>query len=78
MQNTQEMFRIKTVVIRRKGKKFFVKRLGYPELFNSWVDNKELVNYHSQKSRKVAITAWNLSDRWLLFIEGEIRNDSNF
>ena len=41
-KTTQEMFRIEKV-IRRKGNKSLVKWLGYPESFNSWVDNKDLV-----------------------------------
>ena len=39
---SQEMFRIE-MVIRRKGNKTLVKWLGYPDSFNSWVDNEELV-----------------------------------
>ena len=38
----QEIFRIEKV-IRRKGDMAFVKWLGYPDSFNSWVDNKDLV-----------------------------------
>ena len=41
-KTTQEMFRIEKV-IRRKGNKSLVKWLGYPESFNSWVDNEDLV-----------------------------------
>ena len=41
-KTTQEMFRIKKV-IRRKGDKSLVKWVGYPDDFNSWVDNKDLV-----------------------------------
>ena len=39
----QEIFRIEKV-IRRKGNKAFVKWLGYPDSFNSWVDNNYLIN----------------------------------
>jgi len=41
-KTTQEMFRIEKV-IRRKGDKSLVKWVGYPDEFNSWVDNKDLV-----------------------------------
>jgi len=41
-KTTQEIFRIEKV-IRRKGDKSLVKWLGYPDKFNSWVDNKDLV-----------------------------------
>ena len=40
-KTTQEVFRIEKV-IRKKGTKSLVKWLGYPESFNSWVDNKDL------------------------------------
>lgn len=30
-------------IIRKKGNKYFVKWLGYPDEFNSWVDKKDLV-----------------------------------
>ena len=41
-KTTQEVFRIEKVV--KKGKtKSLVKWKGYPESFNSWVDNKELI-----------------------------------
>ena len=44
MQKTnQEIFRIKKV-IRKQNKKSFVKWYGYPDTFNSWVDNKELIS----------------------------------
>jgi len=39
---TQEMFRIEKIV-KRKGNKSLVKWLGYPNSFNSWVDNSDLV-----------------------------------
>ena len=41
-KTTQEIFRIEKV-IRRRGKKSLVKWLGYPETFNSWVDNDALM-----------------------------------
>jgi len=41
-KTSQEIFRIEKV-IRRHGNKSFVKWLGYPNSFNSWVDNKVLV-----------------------------------
>jgi len=41
-KTTQEMFRTEKV-IRRKGNKSLVKWLGYPDSFNCWVDNDELV-----------------------------------
>ena len=41
-KTTQEMFRIEKV-LRRKGNKSLVKWLGYPDSFNSWVDNSDLV-----------------------------------
>ena len=43
LQNTkQEIFRIEKVI--KKGKnKSLVKWLGYPETFNSWIDNKQLI-----------------------------------
>jgi hypothetical protein len=39
---SQEFFRIEKV-IRKRGNKSLVQWLGYPESFNSWVDNKELI-----------------------------------
>jgi len=41
-KNTQEMFRIEKV-LKRKGNKSLVKWLGYPDSFNSWVNNDDLV-----------------------------------
>jgi len=38
----QEIFRIEKI-IRKRGNKSLVKWLGYPESFNSWVDNNELM-----------------------------------
>jgi len=41
-RTTQEVFRIEKVV--KKGKvRSLVKWKGYPESFNSWVDNKERI-----------------------------------
>ena len=36
------MFRIEKV-LKRKGNKSLVKWLGYPDSFNSWVNNDDLV-----------------------------------
>ena len=41
-KTTQEMFRIEKI-IRRKGDKSLVKWVGYPDEFNSWIGNKDLV-----------------------------------
>src|SRR6218665_544760 len=41
-KTTQEIYRIEKI-IRKRGKKSFVKWLGYPESFNSWVDNETLM-----------------------------------
>ena len=41
-KTTQEIFRIEKI-IRKRGKKSLVKWLGYPESFNSWVDNDALI-----------------------------------
>ena len=41
-KTTQEIYRIEKI-IRKRGNKSFVKWLGYPESFNSWVDNKTLM-----------------------------------
>ena len=46
----QEIFRIEKI-IRRKGDKSLVKWLGYPETFNSWVDNKELISCNCRPIR---------------------------
>ena len=40
-KTSQEIFRIEKV-IRRRGDKSLVKWFGYPDSFNSWVDNKDL------------------------------------
>ena len=45
-KSTQEIFRIEKV-IRRRGKKSLVKWLGYPESFNSWVNNDNLLTLHA-------------------------------
>lgn len=41
-KTNQEIYRIEKV-IKRKGTKSLVKWLGYPDSFNSWVDNKKLL-----------------------------------
>ena len=41
-KTNQEEFRIEKV-IRRKGDKLYVKRKGYDNLFNSWIDKANLV-----------------------------------
>ena len=41
-KTNQEVYRIEKIV-RRKGNKSLVKWVGYPQSFNSWVDNAELV-----------------------------------
>src|SRR6218665_1992393 len=41
-KTTQEIYRIEKI-IRKRGNKSFVKWLGYPESFNSWVDNETLM-----------------------------------
>ena len=42
-KTSQELFRIEKVIKRRK-KKSLVKLKGYSDDFNSWVDNKDIVN----------------------------------
>ncbi|XP_065650520.1 uncharacterized protein LOC136078664 [Hydra vulgaris] len=42
-KTNQEIFRIEKVIRKLKNKSL-VKWYGYPESFNSWVDNKELIN----------------------------------
>lgn len=41
-KTSQEIFRIEKV-IRKRENKSLVKWLGYPETFNSWVDNTSLI-----------------------------------
>jgi len=41
-KTTQEMFRIEKV-LKRKGNESLVKWLRYPDSFNSWVNNDDLV-----------------------------------
>ena len=41
-KTSQEVFRIEKIVKKEKTRSF-VKWKGYPESFNSWVDNKELI-----------------------------------
>ena len=40
-KTSQEKFRIEKV-IKRKGDKLYVKWKGYDNLFNSWIDKKDL------------------------------------
>ena len=42
-KTNQEEFRIEKVM-KRKGDKIYVKRKGYDNLFNSWIDKKGLVS----------------------------------
>ena len=42
-KSSQEIFRIEKV-IKRKGDRSLVKWVGYPDSFNSWVDNKDLIS----------------------------------
>ena len=42
-KTNQELFRIEKV-IKRVKKKSLVKWIGYSDDFNSWVDNKDIVN----------------------------------
>ena len=39
----QQIFRIEKIIKKEKNKSF-VKWKGYPDKFNSWVDNKDLIN----------------------------------
>ena len=39
----QQIFRIEKIIKKEKGRSF-VKWKGYPDKFNSWVDNKDLIN----------------------------------
>lgn len=39
----QETFRIEKV-LKKRGNKMFVKWLGYPDSFNSWIDSDEIIN----------------------------------
>jgi len=39
---THELFRIENIIM-KQGNKLPVKWLGYPDTFNSWVDNSDLV-----------------------------------
>ena len=41
-KTTQNIFRIEKI-IRKRGCKSLVKWLGYPDSFNSWIDNKDLI-----------------------------------
>jgi hypothetical protein len=42
-KTNQEIYRIEKI-IRRRGNKSLVKWYGYPESFNSWIDNDSLIN----------------------------------
>ena len=41
-KNSHDVFRIEKI-LRRKGDKSLVKWMGYSDAFNSWVDNKAIV-----------------------------------
>jgi len=41
-KTNQEVYRIEKI-IRKRGDKSLVKWFGYPKLFNSWVENKDLI-----------------------------------
>ena len=41
-KTSQEKFRIEKV-LKRKGNKLYVKRKGYNNSFNSWIDKKDLI-----------------------------------
>ena len=41
-KTNQEKFRLEKV-LKRKGDKLFVKQKGYDNLFNSWINKKDLV-----------------------------------
>ena len=41
-KTNQKDFRVKKV-IKRKGDKLYVKRKGYDNSFNSWIDRKDIV-----------------------------------
>ena len=43
LQKTNQKFRIEKV-IKKKGDKIYVKRKGYDNSFNSWIDKKDLVS----------------------------------
>ena len=46
-KTSQELFRIEKVI--KRGKKSLVKWKGYSDDFNSWVDNKDIVNISQLK-----------------------------
>ena len=48
-KTSQEIFRIEKI-IRRRGNKSLVKWVGYPESFNSWIDNEELIELTDPKN----------------------------
>ena len=45
----QQVFRIEKVIKKEKGRSF-VKWKGYPDKFNSWVDNKDLIDLNQLKN----------------------------
>ena len=47
-KTSQEIYRIEKV-IRKRENRSLVKWLGYPESFNSWVDNKDLIKLKKQR-----------------------------
>jgi len=49
-KTSQEIFRIEKV-IRKRGDKSIVKWLGYPDSFNSWVDNKDITRKFSKADK---------------------------
>ena len=56
MQKTnQKEFRIETV-IKRKGSKLHVKRKGYNDSFNSWIEKKDLIKWLSTYATKNDLT----------------------
>ena len=46
----QQIYRIEKVIEKEKGRSF-VKWKGYPDKFNSWVDNKDLIDLNQLKKR---------------------------
>ena len=48
-KTNKELFRIDKVIKKRGKKKSLVKWKGYSGDFNSWVDNKDIVNIYSLK-----------------------------
>ena len=48
-KTSQKTFRIEKI-LNRRGDKSLVKWMGYPKLFNSWIDTKTMVKLTSDKS----------------------------